>query len=87
MGQIIYILCAATSLVCAVLLWRGYRASRARLLMWSTLCFGGLFVNNLMLVIDIQSGSSEDRAIWRTIPALIGIGFLLYGLIWDSEAS
>ncbi|HEX6640181.1 MAG TPA: DUF5985 family protein, partial [Thermoanaerobaculia bacterium] len=51
---IVYVLCAATSGLCAVLLLRGYRKSRARLLFWSGLCFTGLALNNLLLVIDVR---------------------------------
>ena len=31
MAEAVYIMCGVASLVCAVLLWRGYRRSRARL--------------------------------------------------------
>jgi hypothetical protein len=85
MADLIYVLCAATSLVCAVMLWRGYRASGARLLKWSSLCFAGLFLNNVLLIIDVRLGTIVDLALWRTVPALVGVVCLLYGLIWDSE--
>ncbi|HET9424186.1 MAG TPA: DUF5985 family protein [Gemmatimonadaceae bacterium] len=85
LADIVYLLCAATSLLCTVLLWKGYRASHAPLLKWSAFCFGGLFLNNLLLVIDVRVGTSVDLALWRTIPALIGVGCLLYGLIRGSE--
>ena len=85
MGTVIYILCALTSGACAVLLWRGWRRSHARLLFWSSLCFVGLSLNNLLLVVDTQVMPQTDMAIVRMLPALIGAALLVYGLIWDSE--
>jgi hypothetical protein len=85
MDLVIYVLCAAASLVCAVLLWRGYRQSGARLLRWSALCSVGMFLNNAMLVIDTHVIATVDLALYRLTPALIGTMILVYGLIWDVE--
>lgn len=85
MALLIYILCALASLVCAVLLWRGYRASTVRLLRWSALCFAGLFLNNLLLIIDTHVIPTVDMALYRMLPALLGAALLVYGLVWDSE--
>ena len=81
----LYVLCALTSLACAVLLWRGWKRSRARLLFWSMLCFVGLFLNNLLLVIDSRMMPQVDLALVRMLPALLGAAALVYGLVWDSE--
>ena len=86
MEMAIYLLCALTSLMCAVLLIRGYRRSRAPLLLWSAVCFSGLFLNNLLLVIDVRIGPDVDLSVWRSLPALLGVGALLYGLVWESDA-
>jgi hypothetical protein len=83
---LVYVLCALTSLGCAVLLWRGWLRSRARLLLWSALCFAGFFLNNLMLVIDTQFVPQTDLSVWRTLPAAAGLALLVYGLVWDSNA-
>ena len=82
---IVYVLCAVTSGLCAVLLLRGYAKSRARLLFWSGLCFAGFALNNLLLVIDVRVVPELDLSLWRTIPALIGISLLVYGLIWETR--
>ncbi len=82
---IVYVLCAATSGLCAVLLLRGYAKSRARLLFWSGLCFAGLALNNLLLVIEVRVVPEIDLSLWRTIPALIGISLLVYGLVWETR--
>ena len=85
MALLIYILCALASLVCAVLLWRGYRQSGARLLRWSALCFIGLFLNNVLLIVDTHVIATVDLALYRMLPALIGALVLVYGLVWDTE--
>src|SRR3569833_4024278 len=53
MAEAGYILCALTSLFCAALLIRGYRAQRTRLLLWSSRCFIGLALRNAILVDDL----------------------------------
>jgi hypothetical protein len=85
MATLVYTLCALTSLACAVLLLRGYRASRARLLLWSGLCFAGLAANNVLLLIDKRVVPSVDLSLWRSLPALAGVALLLYGLIWETR--
>jgi hydrogenase/urease accessory protein HupE len=86
MSAIIYSLCALTALGCAVLLLRGYRRSRYRLLLWSGLCFAGLTVNNLLLVIDKVALPEGDLSIARTLVSLGSMIVLLFGLIWDSDS-
>lgn len=86
MSAIIYGLCALTALGCALLLLRGYRRSRYRLLLWSGLCFAGLTVNNLLLVIDKVALPGDDLSTPRTLVALGSMIILLFGLIWDSDS-
>lgn len=85
MIHFIYILCALTSLACAVLLLRGYFRTKVRLLLWSGLCFVGLTLNNALLVVDVNT-LVTDLSNWRTLPALAGVTLLIYGLVWDSRA-
>ena len=84
-GTIVYALCAVTSAVCALLLLRGYKRSRVRLLLWSGLCFAGLAINNLLLFIDLRVLVETDLSLVRTVPAVIGVGILLYGLVWETR--
>jgi hypothetical protein len=86
MSAIIYGLCALTALGCALLLLRGYRRSRYRLLLWSGLCFAGLTINNLLLVLDKVAFPQGDLSIPRTLVALVSMIVLLFGLIWDSDS-
>lgn len=85
MVTLVYALCALTSLACAVLLLRGYRASRARLLLWSGLCFTGLAANNVILLIDTRVVPTIDLSLWRSLPALAGVAILIYGLVWETR--
>ncbi len=88
MGDIpglVYILCAITSLICAAMLFRGYKSSGFRLLLWSGLCFIGLTVENVMLYVDLHVVRDVSLVVWRKVPGLIGVGLLLYGLIWESK--
>ncbi|HYF14080.1 MAG TPA: DUF5985 family protein [Phycisphaerales bacterium] len=85
MAETVYILCAVTSLLCTALLLRGYRRSRARLLLWSSLCFVGLAINNIMLFVDMVLLPERDLSHWRSVPALIGFLVLTYGLVIDGE--
>lgn len=84
-GNLVYILCAATSTLCAILLIRGYRQSKARLLLWSAACFIGLALNNVLLVVDLRTGAALDLSVWRMIPAVVGAGALLYALVWETQ--
>lgn len=85
MAAAVYVLCAITSFACAALLARGYVHSRARLLLWSALCFVGLFFNNVVLFVDRILWQQADLSLWRNTPAVLGVALLLYGLVWESE--
>lgn len=84
MATVIYLLCAATALICTILLIRAYLRSRYRLLLWSGLCFAGLTLNNLILVLD-KVVVEPDLSLWRISVALLAMSVLLYGLVWDAE--
>jgi hypothetical protein len=86
MAAVIYSLCALTSIMCFVLLWRSWRASGARLLFWSALCFGVLSVNNVLLVLDMVVWPVEvDLSLARLVAGLVAVLLLLFGLIWEED--
>ena len=85
MAQIIYLLCAVAAFICAVLLLRAYFRGRYRLLLWSGLCFVGLTLNNLILVLDKVVMVNSDLSTSRALIAVIAMAVLLYGLIWETE--
>ena len=86
MAAVVYFLCALTSLTCFVLLFRAWRGSGARLLFWSALCFAGITVNNVLLVIDrVFLPDSVDLSMWRLLVALAAVLLLVVGLVWEEE--
>jgi Family of unknown function (DUF5985) len=85
MPEAVYLLCAGTSIACAALLLRGYRRQRTRLLLWSSLCFVCLAINNILLFLDLIVVPATDLSMWRAVTALLGVSLLLFGLIWESR--
>ncbi len=83
MGEAVYLLCALTSVVCAVLLVRSYLRQRTRLLMWSALCFVGLALNNILMFVDLVVIPDIDLALVRSGTALLSLLLLLIGLLWE----
>ncbi|HWB58907.1 MAG TPA: DUF5985 family protein [Chthoniobacteraceae bacterium] len=81
----LFIMAILTSLGCTVLLFRGHRRRRVKLLMWSAICFAALTVTNGLLFLDLIILPGVDLRILRLSTALAGMFFLLYGFIWDSE--
>jgi hypothetical protein len=64
---------------------RAFRATRGRLLFWTGVCFCGLAANNLILFVDKVVAPDSDLSLWRSLPALLGLMALLYGLIWETN--
>lgn len=81
----LYLLAIATSLACTVFLARAYVRKRMRLLLWSAVCFTGLTVNNVLLFLDLVVFPTVDLRAWRLAAALVGMLFLLYGFIEESD--
>ena len=84
-GLVVYVLCALTSLLCAAMLLRGFRRTGVRLLLWSALCFACFALNNVLLIVDERILPAQDLSLVRTLPSLLGIALLLYGLIWEGD--
>jgi hypothetical protein len=82
---IIYLLCALTCAGAAVLLWRGFRRSRQRLLYWSALCFFIMGVSNAILVVDLVVVPQIDMLTWRNAINQLALLVLIYGLIFESD--
>lgn len=85
MAETVYLLCAVLSVACAVLLLRGYRQGRSNLLLWSSLGFGLLAMNNLILFVDLVVLPDLDfhGLLWRNLVSAAAGSVLLYGLIWE----
>jgi hypothetical protein len=81
----VYLLCALTSVACAVLLLRGYQQRGVKLLLWSGLAFVGFALGNTMLVVDLVVVPGRDLLLLRSLPVLLGLAVLIYGLVWDTK--
>ena len=85
MSALIYSLCALTSMACFGLLLRAWLASRHRFLFWSALCFAGLSINNVVLVLDKVLLPQIDLLLVRLGVGLVAILLLLVGLVWEEQ--
>jgi len=84
-AKLVYLLCALGSFSCALLLIRGYLSNRTKLLLWSSVCFVGLAVNNVFLFVDVIVFPDVDLfgTYWRNLIGAVSGGILLTGLIWE----
>jgi len=86
MGPIVYILGTLTTMLCAVMLLRGYVQSHVKLLLWSGLCFACMTVSNALLFIDLVLLPTDvDLYLLRLLTAASGMLLLMYGLVWESD--
>jgi len=86
-AEFIYLLCAATSAIAAVLLLRQYRARRSPVLLWSCFGFFGLAANNALVFIDFAvTGPAANLALPRTLIGAVAMVVLLYGLLRGADA-
>ncbi|HEY2471168.1 MAG TPA: DUF5985 family protein [Terracidiphilus sp.] len=79
------ILTLLTTILCAILLLRGYQNVRRRLLLWSGLCFVGLSIANLVRIADLRIYLSTDLYTYRLGMTALAMALLLYGLIWETQ--
>ena len=82
---IVFFLCLLTSMVCMILLIRGWMQTRATLLLWSSLCFVGLAINNFFVFFDIVVLPDVDLFPARQAASLAAVAVLLYGFIWEAD--
>jgi len=82
---LVYLLCFATSTLCAWLLGRSFRRTRSRLLLWSALCFVLLAVANFVVVLDMLVFPDLDFRLVRLWLSLAAVAVLLFGFIWDED--
>lgn len=85
MAEAVYVMCGLTSLFCAGLLVRSFLAQPTKLLLWSSLCFVGLALNNSLLVVDLMVVPTVDLSAVRLSIAAVAMLLLLIGLIWESR--
>ena len=85
MAQVAYALGVLTSILCAVLLIRSYRVNGTPLLLWCSLCFVGLALNNVLLFADLFVVPQISLELWRSALALVALLLMLVGLIWEES--
>jgi hypothetical protein len=83
MAELIYLLCAFASTFCAVLLIRNHVRTRLRLVLFASLCFAGLALNNVLLFIDLVLVPSIDLSLLRGGVALAAMLLLVIGLVLE----
>ena len=85
MEKAIFAACALAAMLSAWLLLRAYYRGGAHLLLWSGLCFGGLTINNLLLVLDKTIYASVDLSVPRLLIALISLCLLVGGMVMEHD--
>jgi hypothetical protein len=85
MAELIYGLCTILSLAIAAMLWRQHRRMPTRMIYWTALCFSGLALSNLVLVLDKLVFPEVDLRVLRHSISLLSIGLLLFGLVYEDE--
>ena len=85
-ATVVYLLCFATSVGCALLLVRSYLRMRTALLLWTAICFVLLGLNNLLVVADLVFlPDAIDLRPARLAAAIAALSTLLYGFIWELD--
>lgn len=82
---IVYVLCFLTSAACAWLLGRSFARTRTRLLLWSSVCFTFLALNNLLVVFDLVIWPEKDFRLARLVLAFAAVVSLIWGFVWEVE--
>lgn len=85
LAALVYLLGTLVTILCAILLLRGYVHARSRLLLWSGLCFAGLSISNALLFVDLRILPELDLYMWRLGTAAGSMLLLVYGLVFESE--
>ena len=85
-AKAIYLLCAITSLLVALVLLRQYLKSRTPLLMWCLISFAVLAVNNVLVYVDLVMYTGVDLSLYRSAAGAASMSIMLVGLVWESRA-
>lgn len=82
---LIYVLCALTSLACAVLLHRNARRAGSRMLFWCGMCFWLLTLSNVLVIVDHYVVPGVPMWPLRHGTSLLAVAVLLYGLVFEER--
>jgi len=81
----VYALSVLVGAACAVLLFKAYRRSPSRLLLSAAICFGGLALNDLGLIVDVFVLPDVSIVAVRSLPAVIGLAILVRALVKEGR--
>lgn len=85
MAAVVYVLCALTSIACALLLFRSYRATRGGLTLGGAICFTLLALENVVLLLDRVVLPGHDLLLLRQTLGLLGPAVFVAILVWEAE--
>lgn len=83
MSVALYVFTIVVTLFCAVLLLRAWTRVRRGLLLWSGLCFVGLTLDSVLVLVDMILFPSLDLFTWRLASVAISLSLLVFGMIWE----
>lgn len=81
----VHILSVLVGAACALLLLRAHRRNASPLLLAAALCFAGLALNDLGVIVDVFMLPDISLVAIRSVPALAGLAILVRALIRESR--
>jgi hypothetical protein len=77
----VYVLSLLVGALCAALLFKAHRRAPSPLLLPAAICFAGLALNDLGLIVDLFVLPDVSIVAVRSLPAVIGLGVLVRALV------
>lgn len=84
MPGLVYLLGAAISVASGLLLLRAAAKQGGGLLLWSSVCFFGMAVNNVLMYLNFVVFVSVDLDVWPHVASLVSVVILNLALIWHA---
>ena len=85
LASAVYVLSMLVGGACAVLLFKAHRRAPSRLLLPAAICFAGLALNDLGLVIDLFVLPDVSIVAVRSLPAIVGLAVLVRALVKEGR--
>jgi hypothetical protein len=84
-ASFVYVLSVAVGATCAALLLRAHLRGPSRLLLAAAICFAGLALNDLGLILDVFVLPDISLVAVRSLPALGGLAVLVHALVKEGR--
>ena len=81
----VYLLSVLVGGSCAVLLLRANRRAPSRLLLSAAICFAGLALNDVGLIVDVFVLPDVNLVAIRSLPAVLGLAVLVRALVKEGR--